>query len=176
MPLVEEAVNSLGWVVSRDEKQTDWDLFWTDTSVSEERVMRLKRFQKINHFAGMNILARKVGMAKVLRRMGLKLPEHFSFMPQTWLLPSEASELKMQSRKQEQKWLIVKPDNGSQGKGIFLTDDSDKACCVSPAGVAQEYIERPFLIDGEDEGEEAGEVCGCVEGGEAGEGKGRSDT
>jgi len=146
-PLVEEAVNNVGWVVSRDEK-TDWDLFWTDTSVSEERVMKLKKFQKINHFAGMNILARKVAMAKVLRRMGVKLPQHFAFMPQTWLLPTEASELKLHSKKQELKWLIVKPDNGSQGKGIFLTDDSDKACCTSPAGVAQEYIDRPFLIDG----------------------------
>mgnify|MGYP005991285811 FL=1 len=33
---------------------------WIDTSVSSERVMRLEGYQKLNHFPGMHILARKV--------------------------------------------------------------------------------------------------------------------
>ena len=49
--VVEEAARALHLDVSHDDS-ADWDVAWTDTSVSEERVMRLKRHQRINHFAG----------------------------------------------------------------------------------------------------------------------------
>ena len=34
------------------EETEDWNLHWIDTSVSIERVMRMKKYQKINHFPG----------------------------------------------------------------------------------------------------------------------------
>lgn len=51
-PMVHQAVANMQWAVST-ESDEEWDLFWTDTSVVDERVMRLKRHQRINHFAGM---------------------------------------------------------------------------------------------------------------------------
>ena len=102
--VVEEAARALHLDVSHDDS-ADWDVAWTDTSVSEERVMRLKRHQRINHFAGcaprppqqprrshiiverlltpavsntnrsMSSLARKTHMAKTLGRVAESLPE-----------------------------------------------------------------------------------------------------
>jgi hypothetical protein len=40
----------------------DWNVMWIDTSVSSERLMELKGYQKLNHFPGMHILARKVSL------------------------------------------------------------------------------------------------------------------
>ena len=145
-PVLAQAAEALNWTVTRDDN-ADWDLFWTDTSVSEERVLKLKKTQRINHFAGMHTLARKTGMARLLRRIGSHLPEAFAFMPQTWILPSEAAELARKS-KVNPRWVIVKPDGSCQGKGIFLTNSAEKAAAFSPAAVAQEYIDAPFLIDG----------------------------
>ena len=67
-PVLAQAAEALNWTVTRDDN-ADWDLFWTDTSVSEERVLKLKKTQRINHFAGMHTLARKTGMARLLRRV-----------------------------------------------------------------------------------------------------------
>jgi tubulin polyglutamylase TTLL6/13 len=143
--VVEEAAGALGWTVTRDEKAA-WDFFWTDTSVSEERLLKLKRAQRINHFAGMQTLARKTSLARLLRRVASHMPSAFTFMPQTWILPNEGTELKKQT-KIRQRWVIVKPDGSCQGKGIFLTNNAEKACAYTPAAVAQEYV-GPFLIDG----------------------------
>jgi len=43
--------------------------------------------------------------------------------------------------------MIVKPDYMSQGKGIFLTNEIDKID-LKDISVVQEYINRPYLLDG----------------------------
>ena len=43
--------------------------------------------------------------------------------------------------------MIVKPDFMSQGKGIFLTYEIDKID-LKDISVVQEYINRPYLLDG----------------------------
>ena len=43
--------------------------------------------------------------------------------------------------------MICKPDQMSQGKGIFLTNDIDSIPLDEPS-VVQEYVSGPFLIDG----------------------------
>ena len=51
--VVDTAV-SLKWVAlgPEDEEANDWHVTWLDTSVSFERVQRMGRLQKINHFPG----------------------------------------------------------------------------------------------------------------------------
>ena len=144
--VLEEAALALNWTVTRDDKVV-WDLYWTDMSVSEERLLKLKKSQRINHFVGMHTLARKTSMARLLRRISSHIPSAFTFVPQTWILPNEGGDLKKKS-KEAPRWVIVKPDGSCQGKGIFLTNSAEKACSLSPAAVAQEYVASPFLIDG----------------------------
>ena len=43
--------------------------------------------------------------------------------------------------------MICKPDQMSQGKGIFITNDLDQISLEEPC-VVQEYVNAPFLIDG----------------------------
>jgi len=110
--VIHEAALKLNWVVTKDDK-SDFDLYWTDTSVSEERVLKLKKAQRINHFAGMKTLACKTSMARLLRRVAGHLPSAFAFMPETWVLPNEGSGLKKQI-KNKPRWVIVKPDGSCQ--------------------------------------------------------------
>ena len=37
----------------------EWDLFWTDGTVGPDKLYRMKPYQRINHFPGMQALARK---------------------------------------------------------------------------------------------------------------------
>ena len=57
----------LGWKEVGEED--DWQLTWTDMSVSIERVMKLKSTQKINHFHGMLEICRKKPLARNIARM-----------------------------------------------------------------------------------------------------------
>jgi tubulin polyglutamylase TTLL6/13 len=49
--------------------------------------------------------------------------------------------------KRSKRTFIVKPDRGSQGRGIFLIQDPEDICDYTEQAVAQQYI-APFLIDG----------------------------
>jgi hypothetical protein len=71
------------------DESEDWNLYWTDFSVSLERVMVMKRYQKINHFPGMSEICRKDLLAKNLTRMQKQFPKDYNFFPNSWVLPGE---------------------------------------------------------------------------------------
>ena len=71
----------------KDENEV-WDLYWTDLSVSVERVSKMHPFQCINHFPGMLDICRKVPFLDPLR-FGFRgswshplLPRHAGHWPQ----------------------------------------------------------------------------------------------
>ena len=92
----------------------------------------------------------------------------FSFFPQTWRLPDDekallddlsrgrASTAKKGKRKKKghSKTYIVKPDDGSQGDGIFMVHSREglasKMCTPHSNGntVVQRYVEDTMLLDG----------------------------
>ncbi|OAF68687.1 hypothetical protein A3Q56_03559, partial [Intoshia linei] len=67
----------------------DWNLYWTDCSVGLERVMDMKRYQKINHFPGMSEICRKDLLARNLNRLYKQFPSDYNIYPKTWCLPAE---------------------------------------------------------------------------------------
>lgn len=158
-----DAVHDLGWriICQRDKDTTknatpdDSDtvdmcnIYWIDVANIHERMSKLKPWQRINHFPGMNNIARKNRLAQNLEKMRRVFPKEYSFYPRTWVLPLELADFRAQfdSRGKSSRFYIIKPDSGCQGRGIYLTQNIDT---VSPFEqlVAQHYIRRPFLIDG----------------------------
>ncbi|XP_053367425.1 tubulin polyglutamylase ttll6 isoform X1 [Clarias gariepinus] len=125
----------------------DWTLFWTDFSVSLDRVMEMKRYQKINHFPGMNEICRKDLLAKNLNRMLKLFPKDYKFFPRTWCLPADYSDFQAYTRAKKHKTFICKPESGCQGRGIFLSKSS-KDIQSGEHMICQVYISKPFIIDG----------------------------
>ncbi|XP_054454377.1 tubulin polyglutamylase ttll6 isoform X2 [Anoplopoma fimbria] len=125
----------------------DWTLFWTDCSVSLDRVKDMKRYQKINHFPGMNEICRKDLLARNMNRMLKLFPKDYNIFPRTWCLPADYSDFQAYTRAKKSKTYICKPDTGCQGKGIVLTKSSKE---IHPGEhmICQVYISRPFIIDG----------------------------
>ena len=146
--LISRITEELGYRTVEEEEP--WNLQWIDTSVSIERVMRMKKFQKINHFPGMAEISRKDFLAKNLTRMQKMFSEEYSYFPATFALPQEANLLRdfCRSKKGKTKLtLIVKPSVGCQGKGIYLATTCDKINMSEPV-VVQTYVRNPLLIDG----------------------------
>ncbi|XP_047464646.1 tubulin polyglutamylase ttll6 isoform X2 [Mugil cephalus] len=125
----------------------DWTLFWTDCSVSLDRVKDMKRYQKINHFPGMSEICRKDLLARNMNRMFKLFPKDYNIFPRTWCLPADYTDFQAYTRAKKNKTYICKPDTGCQGKGIFITKSSKE---VQPGEhmICQVYISRPFIIDG----------------------------
>ena len=73
----------------------EWDVAWCDVAPPLDRFSKIKPYQKINHFPAMFQIARKNYLARNLKKMKKQFPKDYKFFPKTWLLPSEANELKM---------------------------------------------------------------------------------
>lgn len=86
-PVLRKVIESFGYVETDDE--TEWVLFWTDASVSAERLKRMKSYQRINHFPGMSEITRKDNLGRNMNRMKKLFPEDYAFIPNTWTLPRE---------------------------------------------------------------------------------------
>lgn len=156
-PLLHDITTSLGY--KPVEEDGDWCLFWTDTSVAIERVMRLKPTQKINHFVGMLEICRKKALARNLARIAAKLPHTFNFAPQTFVLPEELETFmdvvkanknaKTGKNIKKLPTYILKPDAGCQGKGISLVQtDSQTVGALKELGMLGadgERVKNPIL-------------------------------
>ncbi|CAG4935118.1 unnamed protein product [Colias eurytheme] len=124
-----------------------WNFYWTDMSVSVERAKEMKRFQRINHFPGMLEICRKDLLARNLNRMQKIYPKEYNFFPKTWCLPADFGDALNYSKSRKNKTFIIKPECGSQGRGIYLTKSlkdikpTDKLIC-------QVYLSKPYLVDG----------------------------
>uniref|UniRef100_H2ZK35 TTL13 polyglutamylase n=1 Tax=Ciona savignyi TaxID=51511 RepID=H2ZK35_CIOSA len=125
----------------------DWTIFWTDYSVSLERVMEMKRFQKINHFPGMNEICRKDFLARNMNRLHKLFPKEYSCFPKTWCFPADYSDFQAYCRTKKNKTFICKPESGCQGKGIFLTKNPKD---IKPGEhmICQQYLNKCLTIDG----------------------------
>ncbi|KAG5454498.1 Tubulin polyglutamylase ttll7 [Clonorchis sinensis] len=153
--LVRRAVIDAGFSVKDEDDLSDAFLVWTDNFLPFERIMRLKPYQRINHFPGMVEICRKDFLAKNFIRMNRLEPTEYSFVPKTWVLPQEHGFLLNYIEKAvsqgEKPNFIMKPANGAMGHGIRMFRAGDSIPTVSLDGtpcVVQEYISNPLLIDG----------------------------
>ncbi|NXK68719.1 TTL13 polyglutamylase, partial [Sylvietta virens] len=125
----------------------EWTVYWTDTTVTLDRLMEMKRFQKINHFPGMIELCRKDLLARNLNRMLRLFPKEYNIFPRTWCLPADYGDFHAYSSMRKTRTFICKPDNSCQGKGIFITHHPEEIK-HGERMICQQYISEPFLIDG----------------------------
>lgn len=102
----------------------------------------------------MNWICSKMNVFRVLDQLRSLYPTEYDFYPRTWYLPEQLGLLACDIRKLAEKktkpkpTFIVKPDEGSQGEGIYLLRDPQD---YLPQGgrmhVCQQYLSNVFTID-----------------------------
>lgn len=127
---------------------SEWDVLWSDPFINEVAHQKQARFQRTNHFPLITELCRKNALADNLNLMRKEFPTDYNFFPPTYVLPHDSS--KVQPLMKRKKTMIIKPDNGSNGVGIFLVRNLRQLSSLETNRkyIFQEYIENPFLIDG----------------------------
>ncbi|KAI8466917.1 MAG: tubulin-tyrosine ligase family-domain-containing protein [Monoraphidium minutum] len=151
-PVLRLAAARLGWRAVEAEGEGDYfDVYWTDTSVSMERLLRLRPTQVINHFFGMLQLCRKRAMALRLAALQRLEPDAYAFAPRTWAVPGgEAALLADAAAAGRPQAYIIKPDAGCQGIRLAQGGAGGARSRAAPgcAAVAQCYLSRPLLVAG----------------------------
>ena len=87
-------------------------------------------------------------LGRHLMRMMKVLPDLYNFFPYSYMLPHDFKDLMEDIALNNQKrTFIVKPEDQSQGRGIFLTRKGEE---LKPTDqlVVQKYIAKPHLLDG----------------------------
>ena len=102
-------------------------------------------------------IVRKVNLGRSLDIMHRLFPDEYDFHPQQWFLPQQYAEFTDACRRMNEDTdkhhrarpvFIVKPDEGSQGDGIYLIHDPrDYIFTLSKSHIVQEYIAEPFLLE-----------------------------
>ncbi|EFJ09255.1 hypothetical protein SELMODRAFT_130241, partial [Selaginella moellendorffii] len=145
-------LRKLGWEVTTDDSKP-WHLIWTDCSIGPDKLMMLKRGQKINHFVGMLEICRKKALARNLSMMRKIFPAAYKFFPRAFILPNQLTQFMARFNTPKPRTYILKPDTGSMGRGVVLVQTSDevKNAMKGLHGanfVAQKYLTKPMLLNG----------------------------
>eukprot|EP00929_Paragymnodinium_shiwhaense_P076908 TRINITY_DN39592_c0_g2_i1.p1 TRINITY_DN39592_c0_g2~~TRINITY_DN39592_c0_g2_i1.p1 ORF type:complete len:650 (+),score=178.78 TRINITY_DN39592_c0_g2_i1:11-1960(+) len=108
----------------------------------------------ITRYFGLPDMCDKGNLARMMDGCRTLVPEDtFDFNPQTWVLPEQLAECHAVLAKAKNTTFIVKPEDGSQGDGIFLIQGvrdleiklstrANKKCIV------QRYVDKPLTLDG----------------------------
>lgn len=97
-------------------------------------------------------VVRKVNLGRTLDILHSLFPQEFEFHPQSWFMPQQFADFcdavrRMQDKKQKPVF-IVKPDEGSQGDGIYLIQEPREYLFNDRKHIVQTYIANPMLLDG----------------------------
>eukprot|EP00798_Chlamydomonas_sp_ICE-L_P015042 gene15042-21113_t len=125
---------NMGWKEVDD--NDDWEVYWTDTSVSMERIIKLNKVQRSRTLTEFGALTASDWMAKNLLKM---------------CCPDFLADVRARGKKQ---FYILKPDAGCQGRGIRLVQGGKEEKIQKVLSemdgntVAQHYLHKPHLIHG----------------------------
>ncbi|CAG9570162.1 tubulin-tyrsoine ligase-like protein [Leishmania major strain Friedlin] len=156
-PLIRKIAEEMGFEMETTEDELNeykFNLCWSDTVLSLMRLVRLRNWQRTNHFPSMYLLCRKGHLSTTLGKMRRKLPSHFAYYPRTWSMRSERMQLTqyMAAVRQRRilKYFILKPNSGCQGRGIVVARDPLTALDehILDNYIVQEYVHRPLLLEG----------------------------
>ena len=122
------------------------NLLWYERAIAISEVQGLRHpNQRVNMIPGMQDMARKLTLARVLGRLQRLFPEDFKFSPRTWSLPLELDQFKHHCARKRPAgsaapMYIVKPSGGCQGAGIYLATGPNDLQKAQAAAVVQEYV------------------------------------
>lgn len=129
----------------------NWTIQWNVGIPKYDVFNSLNSWQKINHFPKAYEITRKDNLYMNIVKMKSRYGKAYSFIPKTYLIPSEIALLMSDHEKSKKTklWYIAKPVCGSQGKGIFVTNDVDDIMKkFNKDLIVSRYISDPLLING----------------------------
>lgn len=168
LEVVRLCIQELGWQEYPNGSPNGCDIYWHSSTYHEgyhSTKFAYNHCGSVNKFPCMNQLLRKGPLTQALNVMRSIYPREYNFYPRTWFLPEQFYDFKtdceflhknQMKRGERLSTFIVKPNDGSQGDGIYLIRNPDAFIEMQRSSnknltrsyIVQEYIDNPLLIDG----------------------------
>lgn len=142
--VVREAISAANIKLNIDDPQAL--LVWYDTIKDADYFSTLKPWQVVNRLPNVNLICRKAPFVQMIQRIAVFEPDHYKFLPKSFILPIQKSRFLNELNNPDRKKFLVKPDNGSLGSGITIINQNQKYKPNGSLSVAQEYVES-YLIN-----------------------------
>ena len=117
----------------------------------QQRLPALGAGQVVSRIPGMHAFSQKCGFTRLMRLGQRLFPSLFSFYPPSWNLPEDRASMQKELAGSADA-LIVKPDDGAQGDGIFIATSLDnlmshlRSAAPQTPMIVQKYLARPLLL------------------------------
>jgi len=72
----------------------DFDICWFDLAITPDILYRVKPYQRISQWPGIQVIAHKNKLGKNLMLMQKEYPEDYDFFPKTFMLPYELADFR----------------------------------------------------------------------------------
>ena len=121
-----------------------------------ELIRLINRTQKYNHFPCTFQLGRKDNLYKHIKAYKKLFPKLYTFIPSTYIVPTDMKDFEVDFRKYKKAIWIVKPVNLSRGRGVhILKGEAEfkyiikrvKTMTIPPPILISRYIDKPHLIN-----------------------------
>lgn len=130
------------------ESKDDGNLYWFGLALRDQDCEMLKTKQcLVNRYPQMDHFAKKNNFCVIVSRLQRFYPEHFSFLPESFLLPDEAQDLEIYMKKNSSFTFICKPSSGRGGDGIVIVRKFVDIPKTSQEYTVQRYIDNPLLLN-----------------------------
>lgn len=127
----------------------DSNMYWYGLALRDQDIEQLKQKKcMINRYPLMDHFAKKNIFCVIVSRLQRFFPKEYKFIPESFLLPDEMSDLELHMKHNTSHTFICKPSKGRGGEGISLIKkfgDLPKAA-YQHEFLVQRYIDNPLLI------------------------------
>ncbi|NXY39359.1 TTL13 polyglutamylase, partial [Pomatorhinus ruficollis] len=120
----------------KEAENEEWTVYWTDSTVTLDRLMEMKRFQVNKTAAQQELLGKEESSEGCFSQLAIVTPSLHSY-----------GDFHAYTSTRKTRTFICKPDNSCQGRGIFITHHPEEIK-HGERMICQQYISEPFLIDG----------------------------
>ena len=121
-------------------------LVWFDSLIDNLKIFEIPPWKVINRIPFINILCKKVPFSIIIEKIRQFYPSLYAFYPKAFIIPDQI-DLFFEARQIDSFPYIIKPNNGSLGRGITIIQPNQESFSLSDQpSVAQEYVDS-FLID-----------------------------
>ncbi|GKT32333.1 Tubulin-tyrosine ligase/Tubulin polyglutamylase like protein, partial [Aduncisulcus paluster] len=145
---IRNAFRNSSFKVLEDIPNPTFTVFWGKVQKSPF-YLKLRPYQKVNHFPGTFEMGRKDRLWKNINRAAKKFGyDNFDISPASFCLPMEVDLLKATMSRYPDRMYIYKPNALSRGRGIRLITSTKHIPDKPNNALVQHYIDNPLLVNG----------------------------